>query len=370
MRNNKLLFLTLHTFSLTGGIEKVCCCLAKVWGDLKFDFKLYALYDKQETLDSRYLESTNFAGMGGNKMLFAIRSIWRGSQSNLVILSHINLLLFAWLIKLISPRTKVIMLAHGIEVWRPLSAWKLKFLRTHTEIWAVSKFTAESLTKMHQIDADRIKVLNNCLDPYFPIVTDFNKPERLLNKLRLSENQPTLFTLTRLSSKESYKGHDRVLHAMAQLRTQLPNLHYVLAGKADEAELARIKDMINALHLNGQVSLVGFLPDEELIDYFRLGDVFIMPSTKEGFGIVFIEAAACGSKTIGGNVDGSVDALLNGDLGTLVNPDNIEEIAAAIEKNLGRESVEAKIQSLCIENFSYAKYVQKIKILLNSFIDQ
>jgi phosphatidylinositol alpha-1,6-mannosyltransferase len=72
------------------------------------------------------------------------------------------------------------------------------------------------------------------------------------------------------------------------------------------------------------------VPPEELPDYFRLADVFVMPSAYEGFGIVFLEAMATGVHVIAGSQDGSRDALCDGALGTLVDPENGEELASAI----------------------------------------
>ena len=78
------------------------------------------------------------------------------------------------------------------------------------------------------------------------------------------------------------------------------------------------------------VQFTGLVPAEELPDYFRLADVFVMPSTGEGFGIVFLEAMASGVRVIGGNRDGSVDALADGELGGAVDPDNEQELISAI----------------------------------------
>ena len=63
-----------------------------------------------------------------------------------------------------------------------------------------------------------------------------------------------------------------------------------------------------------------------------------MPSKGEGFGIVFLEALSCGKPVLAGNKDGSVDALLNGKLGTLVDPDDPAEIAEALIRILSRRA--------------------------------
>lgn len=362
--NNEVLFLTLYTFSLTGGIEKVCRSLAKALTDLDISFQLYAMHDHMSDLDNRYIEADHYKTFSGQKLHFALTAILKGIISKTVILSHINLLIFARIIKIIAPQTRIVLYAHGIEIWDELPNWKKKFLQEKVEVWAVSEFTATKIAATHQVKREKIQVLNNCLDPYFNVPKQFERPNNLLQRYHLQQEQPVLFTLTRLSAQEAYKGYDQVLSAMPALLKKFPNLHYLLAGKADEQEHNRVNNLIQQLGLNNNVTLIGFIKDEELSDHFKLGSLFVMPSTLEGFGIVFIEAAACGVKIIGGNTDGSVDALLNGNLGTLVNPLNISEISFAIEQNLLSKFSPLTIQKLCLTHFSYSQYLSNINRLI------
>ncbi len=76
--------------------------------------------------------------------------------------------------------------------------------------------------------------------------------------------------------------------------------------------------------------MTGFVPDEELCAHYNLCDVFAMPSKGEGFGIVYLEALACGKPTLGGNQDGAIDALCHGELGVLVDPDDVGAIAQTL----------------------------------------
>jgi glycosyltransferase involved in cell wall biosynthesis len=85
------------------------------------------------------------------------------------------------------------------------------------------------------------------------------------------------------------------------------------------------------------VTFPGFVPDDELPDYYRLADVFAMPSVAEGFGIVFLEAMACGTPVLAGNLDGSVDAVADGELGLLINPESVPEIAQGLCTLLEKE---------------------------------
>jgi phosphatidylinositol alpha-1,6-mannosyltransferase len=374
MNKPKVLLLTLHTFSLTGGIEKVSKILAKVLHDgiktkqLNIEnVKVLSLCDFYKDLDSRYCEPENFKGYGYNKSKFSLMAILNGLNSDIIILSHINLLTIAYFVKLFKKKTRIIMLAHGIEVWRNISPWKRYFFNKHIETWAVSEFTSNVLQEKHHIEKSKIKVLNNCLDPYLEVPATFKKPDYLMDRYGLKENQPVLMTISRLSSSELYKGYDLVIAAMPKLLEKYPNLVYVLGGKADEGEKTRLTKLIATNNLQQHIRMANYIADKELIHHFLLADVFVMPSKKEGFGIVFIEAAACGCPVIAGNQDGSTDALLNGQLGILINPESTGELITAIDKVITQsksEELSVALQQQCLSHFSYERYKQKVVGLL------
>jgi glycosyltransferase involved in cell wall biosynthesis len=147
----------------------------------------------------------------------------------------------------------------------------------------------------------------------------------------------------------------------------VPNAVYILGGAGDD--LPRVKSMVKEKSLEEKVILTGFIPDEELVDYYNLCDVFVMPSKGEGFGIVFIEALACGKPVIAGNQDGSRDAVLDGECGILVNPDKLEEIAESIIKVFKKE-VSGKIldgrylRKRVLEAYGFDRFKEKVKNLL------
>ena len=99
-------------------------------------------------------------------------------------------------------------------------------------------------------------------------------------------------------------------------------------GEGDDRP--RLEALAARLGLGEKARFVGSVVPEELPDYLRLADVFVMPSTGEGFGIVFLEALATGIHVIGGNKDGSLDPLADGQLGQLIDPDNEEELLSSI----------------------------------------
>ncbi|WP_165499812.1 glycosyltransferase family 4 protein [Pedobacter frigidisoli] len=370
-----MILLTLNVFSLTGGIEKVSQIIAKVLNDhseeLHSDstFETLSLCDQDDDVDYRYCSKQNFKGYNGNKVFFGIMATIRGLQKKTIILSHINLLVIAVLIKLLDSNKRIILMAHGIEVWRNLSPWKKSFLRKHVEIWAVSEYTASILIAKHGIAPEAIQILNNCLDPYFNIPAQFERPSYLLKRHGIKKKQPVLLSVSRLSSSELYKGYDIIINATKNLIKDFPDLKYLIAGKADPQERKRLEELIKTLGLENQVFLLDFISHNELVDYLLLADLFVMPSKKEGFGIVFIEAAACGCTVLAGNQDGSRDALLNGQLGLLVNPDDDREIETTIHDYLKKENTvdrSAKLQRKCLDYFSYNLYQNKVLNLLTT----
>jgi glycosyltransferase involved in cell wall biosynthesis len=287
-----------------------------------------------------------------------------GVKNNIVILSHANLLLVGFFIKLFSPKTKLILIAHGIEVWEPFTGIRKRMLLKCDKILAVSQYTKDVLIQLNKVSRLKLQVLNNCLDPFLEEPVNKEKDAGLLAKYHISGADRVLMTLTRLAAKERYKGYDIVIESLCKLKATYPRLKYLIVGKYDEAEKQRLDKMITAHQLEGQVIFAGFVPDEALADHFNLADIYIMPSEKEGFGIVFIEAMYYNKPVIAGNRDGSVDALLNGQLGLLVNPVSEEEITSAIKKMILDKEQYLPDQKLLMQNFSYPVYKNKWKEIL------
>jgi len=367
----KVLFLTLKTFSLTGGIEKVCRSVSRVLYDLSeeevVESTVFSMYDKNTDRDSRYLSKKQFKGFGGNRERFVIESFLTGLKADVILLSHIHLINIVYFIKKIYPNKKIYLLAHGIEIWKKFSDAKLKMLKQLDKIICVSAFTAQKVMDMHHIPPARIEILNNCLDPFYHLATNFEKPQLLLDRYNLNNEHLILFSLSRLSSSEKYKGYDHTIELLPKLLESYPNLVYLLAGKWDTAEKKRLDDLIIKNKLENQIKMIGFIDEAELTEHFLLSDLFILPSKKEGFGIVFIEAMASGLRVIAGNKDGSVDALRGGALGTLVDPDDQQDILSSIYSVLGHTQTQhekEKLREKCIQAFGYQQYLKSMHELV------
>jgi glycosyltransferase involved in cell wall biosynthesis len=353
-----------------GGIEKFNRSFLKSLSDYTRitdnQLQVISVYDSKP--DDAYFPINGFNGYSGNKFRSMLGFLARIFTTNICILGHINLFYFGLIYKLIRPKSKLILIAHGIEVWKPLSFWARLTLKKADAIFCVSQFTIDQILKFNpDLIRDKLFLFHNTIDPFFPLPTGFSKTQILLDRYNIPPRSKVLLTLTRLSSDEQYKGYDNVLAALVQLKQEGIDCTYLICGKADEIEKKRVENMIDKYGLLNQVKLLGFIRDEELIDHYLLCDCFVMPSRNEGFGIVFIEAMACGRRVIAGNLDGSRDALLGGRLGTLVNPNNISELASAIKKNLYyTEQFDPKaLQTEVVFNFGFDKFSSKLRELLN-----
>jgi phosphatidylinositol alpha-1,6-mannosyltransferase len=217
---------------------------------------------------------------------------------------------------------------HGIEAWQERSVLHRRAIETAALITSVSRYTRRRLLEWVRIDPARVKVLPNTVGPQFK---PGPKPGCLVERHSL-RGKKVLMSVSRLASSERYKGNDRVIRALPSVLTSHPEALYLVVGDGDDRP--RLEALAADLGLTEWVRFVGLVGSEELPDYFRLADVFVMPSTGEGFGIVFLEAIASGIPVIGGNSDGSLDALADGVLGSSIDPEKNEELVSAINATL------------------------------------
>ena len=325
------MFLNLTTFSQTGGIEKFNRSFLKAIYEIENTGKVYSnshsLYDT--SVDNRYYPNEKYTGYGKNKFRFIYQSLLKAKRFDSIILGHINLAVIGCILKILMPKKEIILIIHGVEVWEGISRVKRFVIEHANKILSVSEFTQQKMMEVKNIKNKSIIIFPNTIDPFFQIKAN-SQFVPIRKKYGIGESDFVMFTLTRLSSSDKYKGYDIVLKCLPYIQKKYSNIKYVIAGKYDKQEKERVDRIISDLNLHNNVFLLGFINEEEIVQHYHMGDLFIMPSQKEGFGIVFIEAMACGIPVIAGNIDGSVDALRNGELGTLVNPESTDEITQAI----------------------------------------
>jgi glycosyltransferase involved in cell wall biosynthesis len=260
---------------------------------------------------------------------------------------------------------------HGIESWRISSRTRAESMRQADRLLAVSQFTRDHVVQNHGIDPNRISVFANTYDA--ERFTHGPKPPHLLEKYGLRPDQPVLLTVSRLALSERYKGHWQVLIALKRLLQRIPDVHYLVVGTGDE--LAYLRAAVRMMGLDRNVTFTGMVSSADLPDHYRLCDTFVMPSTKEGFGIVFLEAAACGKPVIAGCLDGSYDAVDAGRLGILVDPHHPLQIADAIYAALKRTDPNrllfqpAALSEAVMQAFGFETFKRQLKTEVESLLD-
>lgn len=345
----KILFFT-GDLKATGGIQEYNRNFLRAVREIKKD-DIFTIELKSGVLGGKFRFVFSFF-----KFLFLFKP-------DLVICGHINFSPLGYFANKIFG-VKYAIFTHGIEVWNIKKNFYAKTLKTAAMITAVSSYTKKRIIEQIPEVEKKIFILFNSIDG-----ERFKIKEKSLDLSRKYglENKKVILTVARLSAGEKYKGYDKVILSLPEIILKIPNVAYLLVGSGDD-EL-RIKKMVGDLKLENYVIFTGVVEAKELIDYYNIADVFVMPSKGEGFGIVFLEALACGKPVIAGNSDGSRDAVLDGELGLLVNPDNVDEIAKTIIDILDRNAPSRLLdgdylRKKVLEVYRFDKFKEKVKNLM------
>ncbi|MEP1124955.1 MAG: glycosyltransferase family 4 protein [Ilumatobacter sp.] len=148
--------------------------------------------------------------------------------------------------------------------------------------------------------------------------------------------QRLILTVARM---ELRKGHDRVVQALPEIAASFPDVRYMIIGKGDAG---RIMGIAAEVGVADRMLILDYVSPDDLPAYYRLAEVYTMvprcdPDTGfvEGFGMVFVEAAAAGRPTVASSEGGCRDAVVDGETGLLVDPDDAHAVAEAVICLLG-----------------------------------
>ena len=373
-----------NLFGFKGGIQVYSAYLLEAIQRLLPDARcdVFLLHDEiaDQSARSSNLKYPNvrfhFAGGIANQVrnsFYAAQLITRAAfdPPDLIVSTHLNFSPIARIIRWIA-NVPYWTVAHGVEAWDIRRPMLQKSLQIADRILPVSNYTRTRLLNEQTVLSERLCTLPNTVDTDRFKVDP--KPKHLLEKYGIAEDQPVVLTVSRLCSTESFKSYDQVLNALPDVLHQFPSVRYVIVGKGDDR--LRLEQAIQDKGLQAHVTLAGFVPDKEPCDYYNLCDVFALPSKLEGFGIVYLEAMACGKPVLGGNQDGAVDALQKGRLGALVDPEDSEAIARALVQILKGEyplPLMYKPQALrqaVIDAYGFEAFQQKLAVLLDDFVSR
>jgi glycosyltransferase involved in cell wall biosynthesis len=297
-------------------------------------------------------------------LLVTIRAI--RERPALIITTHLNFGPFASFVRRVA-KVRYWVVLHGYESWAIQRASQQRAVVAADLLLPVSAFTRDRVSNNYAVPVKRMRVLPDTFDP--ERFTIGPKPAHLLKRFALSADDKIILTVGRLSAAERYKGHDVLIRALPLIRAKVPQTKYVIAGGGDDRD--RLETIAKEHDVADAVIFVGRVPHGELPDYYRLCDLYAMPSTGEGFGIVFLEALAAGKPVLAGNRDGALDALNGGELGVLVDPHEeraiVEEATAMLLRTHPHPLLNQpeKLRQRAIDRFGPERFKQVLKQLLN-----
>lgn len=368
MNINKIVIVTQDYFPEIGGITSWCYQLAKSF--IKKDFEVLVVakntYEKDDFVGKTILQhginvyrlnSDRWKNKRNIRISKFIRQI--NTPETLFICANwkvaVPLMFESFFAKI-----NYIVAFHGLDAFEDRKLNKILLKRTIKKsvlAIAVSRFTKEILIA-HNVQLNKLKVITNGVDTE---TCYYQKPsQEFLDKFNISSG----FKLLSVGRLIKRKGFDYLIQALAKLN--ISNIHYYIAGEGKY--LNRLKELISENNLSEQVHLLGYVDDNEMNMLYSAADLFVMPARNlekdvEGFGIVYLDAAACKTPSIASFGNGSEDAVEHMETGVLVNPDSIDDIAAAIkmiydDKNL-RDKLSENAYQRAISEFAWDKKIEE-----------
>ena len=229
--------------------------------------------------------------------------------------------------------------AHGTEVFQNtagaknilrsllLGGLKTRVFQDANRIFPVSRYTRKAVLEVAPGSDTKVITVHNGVNGDMFKQTPLNADLQARYK---PNGERVLLTVTRL---HPYKGVDRLLESLPAISRSVPGVRYLVVGVGPD--LPRLQDLTLRLGLQHQVTFLGRLPVADIVDLYNVADLFLLlsreePPDVEGFGLVFLEAAACGLPSVGGRSGGIPEAVDEGRSGWLVDPSNTDEITATI----------------------------------------
>jgi len=268
-------------------------------------------------------------------------------DTRFIICGHVAQLPVAWLASRIRPRLRYMLVAHGIEVWRPFTFWERRALKGAHRILCVSEFTRREILKRVNLDESRLVVVPNALDPQLEAGSD---------AAEISTSQPVILTVSRLSSSDRYKGIDHLIEAMPGILRSAPGTKLRVIGRGDDAH--RLQNLAREHDLGGAVEFAGFVSDEQLRHEFARCTLFALPSQKEGFGLVYLEAMAAGKPCLAAD-EGGAPEVITPDSGMVVPYGDVPAITAACLELLNKKW-DVQVIRACSQKFSYPRFRERL----------
>lgn len=336
--------------------------------DNGYHVKTLVLNDRTGDVDDRYIPrgAPHPSGFSRNKWLFGAATLANALRlkPEIVVFGHVHFARIARLVHLLSPRSRLWFIVYGIEVWRPLPAAICRGLALADETLSISDFSRKELSRNGKIPEHRIRLLPCALDPVWQAqhTPDAESPVGVAGRPR------TLLTVARLAASERFKGLDSVISALPEVAKTVPDVVYEVVG--DGSDRARLERLAQTLGVADRVRFRGRLSPDDLAAAYRDCTLFVMPSAKEGFGIVFLEAGFFGKPSIAGRHGGSPEVVADAVTGLLVDREDVPGLASALVQLLVNDELRcqmgAEARATLMDRFCYTKFRDTLRGFVSS----
>ena len=316
----------------------------------------------------RYLGDQGSRSSPWTKLRFLSETMRRGHRYDLVVCSHaavapLGMLLFRLF------RIPYTVIGYGIDVWGDLGSVRRLALQRAARVVVLSRFTAQMVATVQGVPLDRIDVVYPAVDPRLFALAEAAVPPSPGGPIRL-------LTVARLSALERYKKCDTIISALSAVQAAAGPVHYMIVGDGDDRR--RLEAVAHKEGVAPMVTFAGMIQGgASLVAQYQACDIFVMPSVceqrpdgwaGEGFGIVYIEAAAFGRPVIAGTGGGAPEAVQDGVTGLVADGRSVEAVAAVIirlskDPDLRREMGEAG-RRWVREHFTLPRFQREVEAVV------
>lgn len=358
----KALLLSPELFLHEGGIARIMRLYLKALCELagptgRVDSLVLNDHPGRDARLARYTDAHfgEQVGCARRKLRFIREAIRLGRHADVLVCGHLHHLAVARIARLCNPRLRYYLVAHGIEVWRPYSPIERRALLGAHRILCISEYTRRQMLRFcPELPPERLVIVPNTLDPHF---------SPTLNH-RISAAPfatPRILTVSRLTSTDTYKGVDTLIEALPLVRREFPLARLRIVGQGDDRP--RLEALVQRLGVGFAVDFTGPVSDETLRAEYAACDLFALPSRKEGFGLVYLEAMTYGKACLGARAGGTPEVITDA-VGQLVEYGNIPDLAAAVS-DLVCHPRDSEVVRRHADTFAFPTFIQRLAAALS-----
>jgi phosphatidylinositol alpha-1,6-mannosyltransferase len=363
----QILFFALETYSLIGGLQSFNRRLIKHLGLYTISNKYNAAYvgvlrDRRARIPS--IPGVKIEPFGHSRIVFLFKAVLKSIFiGDILLLGSINITSIAFFTKIFNKKIKIILFVHGDDVWNDPRYRKKKiydklFLKSVDCIASVSWYTAHTMAREFAVPLSTFRLMPNATDWIAAPLDRTPEGKRIL-------------AVSRLDSHDTGKNVDKLIQAMVYVSKNETDAVLEIVG--DGVLRPELEQLAARIGVERCVRFLGRLQDEQLREAYARATVFALPSSKEGFGIVYLEAWQFGLPVICSKFGAPSEIVSDGDDGFVVDPDDVKALAAKIIQLLGDKDLAKRFgengRKKADKKYSDAQYGENLKAILSEIED-